>query len=102
MDMRTCLEIQEMKVRLLNRSGGRCVECGEPVSLCTCQLAHRIPKTKYNLKTYGKSVIHHELNLAVVCSLRCNSAVLLNIATHPIEAAQLIDRIREDLKEKNQ
>ena len=88
-----------MKIYLLAKNGGRCEVCHQPLALSDCQLAHRIPQTKYNLKTYGKNVMHHEYNLAVVCSLRCNSAVLLNIATHPIEAAQLIDRIREDLKE---
>ena len=72
--------------------------CNQPLALSDCQLAHRIPQTKYNLRTYGKTVLHHEYNLAAVCSLRCNSAVLLSPATHPIEAAKLIERIQKHLE----
>ena len=93
-------EIIEMKIYLLTKNGGRCEVCHQPLSLSDCQLAHRIPQTKYNLKTYGKTVLHHEFNLAAVCSLGCNSAVLLSPATHPIEAKALIGRIQDDLKGK--
>ena len=61
------------------------------------QLAHRIPKAKSYLKKYGKEVIHHKLNLATVCSLKCNDAVLLDPKTHPIEAQELIEKINEVL-----
>ena len=88
-------QVMETKLRLLNQRGSRCEVCGNPVTLETCQLAHRIPKTKYNLKTYGAKVIHHDLNLAVVCSLGCNSAVLCNIATNPVEAGRIISEIKE-------
>ena len=93
-------EILEMKIYLLAKQGGRCEKCERPLALSDCQLAHRIPQTKYNLKTYGKTVLHHEFNLAAVCSLGCNSAVLLSPATHPIEAKALIGRIQDDLKGK--
>jgi len=94
-------EIIEMKIYLLAKNGGRCEVCHQPLALSDCQLAHRIPQTKYNLKTYGKTVLHHEYNLAAVCSLGCNSAVLLSPATHPLEAAKLIERIRENLRGYN-
>jgi hypothetical protein len=97
MTKREELAIYETRVRLLNRSGCRCEVCGKPVFLETSQIAHRIPKTKRNLKIYGKGVIHHEINLAVVCSLRCNSAVLRNIATNPVECGRIISRIKEAL-----
>ena len=93
-------EIIEMKIYLLAKQGGRCEKCHQPLALSDCQLAHRIPQTKYNLKTYGKTVLHHEYNLAAVCSLGCNSAVLLSPATHPLEAKSLIGRIQDDLKGK--
>ena len=93
-------EIMEMKIHLIAKQGGRCEKCHQPLALSDCQLAHRIPQTKYNLKTYGKTVLHHEYNLAAVCSLGCNSAVLLSPATHPIEAKALIGRIQDDLKGK--
>ena len=60
------------------------------------QLAHKIPATKGYLKRYGKEVIHHPLNLATVCSLKCNDAVLLDPKTHPIEAEELIRRIKNE------
>ena len=93
--MTTREQVIQTKLRLLNQRGSRCEVCGKQLTLDTCQLAHRIPKTKYNLKTYGAKVIHHDLNLAVVCSLQCNSAVLCNIATNPVEAGWIIKKIRE-------
>ena len=61
------------------------------------QLAHRIPKTKAYLRRWGKEIIHHRLNLVAVCGLRCNAAVLLDPATHPIESEALVDQIRSEL-----
>jgi len=64
--------------------------------MSNCQIAHRIPQTKRNLKVYGKAILHHPLNLATVCSLKCNSAVLLSPATHPLEANELIRKIKNE------
>ena len=97
MTLRERTNMIEQKIAMLKACNWECEVCGKMLSLATCQIAHRIPKTKYNLKTYGKAVIHHPKNLACVCSLKCNSAVLLNIATHPIEAKELIYEIREAL-----
>lgn len=97
--MTTRERVRETKLRLLNQRGSRCEVCGKQLTLDTCQLAHRIPKTKHNLKTYGKTVLHHEYNLVAVCSL-CNSAVLLSPATHPIEAKALIERIQKNIEER--
>ena len=93
-------EIIEMKIYLLAKNGGQCEVCHQPLALSDCQLAHRIPQAKYNLKTYGKTVLHHEYNLAAVCSLGCNSAVLLSPATHPIESKALIERIKKNIEEQ--
>jgi hypothetical protein len=94
-------EIIEMKIYLLAKNGGQCEVCHQPLALSDCQLAHRIPQTKCNLKTYGQKVLHHEYNLAAVCSLQCNSAVLMSPATHPIEAAELITKIQMSLERKS-
>lgn len=94
-------DILEMKIHMLAKQGGRCENCHRPLALSDCQLAHRIPQTKCNLKTYGQKVLHHEYNLAAVCSLQCNSAVLMSPATHPIEAAELITKIQMSLERKN-
>lgn len=98
MTERERLDAWEQKIALIERAGGRCEVCG--ASLTHPQVAHRIPKFKRYLKRWGKAVIHHPLNLAVVCSLKCNSAVLLDPATHPIEAEELIDKIMQNLNNK--
>ena len=97
MTNREKLEANEKKQRIIAERGFRCEVCGKPVNYSTAQLAHRVPKTAYNLKHYGSEVINHELNLAVVCSLKCNSAVLCNPASRPVEAHELIEKIKEQL-----
>lgn len=92
------LDAWEQKLALIERAGGVCEVCG--ASLTHPQIAHRIPKFKRYLKKWGKEVIHHPFNLAIVCSLRCNSAVLLDPATRPIEAEQLIQRILENIENR--
>ena len=97
MTERERLDYQENRIRLMVERGCKCEVCGKQLHLGNLQLAHRIPKSKGYLKQYGKEVIHHPLNLATVCSLKCNSRVLLDPKTHPIEATELIERIKEDL-----
>jgi hypothetical protein len=92
------LDAWEQKLALIEQAGGVCEVCG--ASLTHPQIAHRIPKFKRYLKKWGKEVIHHPFNLAIVCSLRCNSAVLLDPATRPIEAEQLIQRILENIENR--
>jgi hypothetical protein len=88
---------QDERILLMFKRGCRCEVCGEPLHLSNLQIAHRIPKAKNYLKKYGKEVIHHPLNLATVCSLKCNDAVLLDPKTHPIEAQELIRKIKDAL-----
>jgi Fe2+ or Zn2+ uptake regulation protein len=97
MTERKRIEYQEKKIEILNKRGWLCEKCGKPLDVRNAQLAHRIPQTKGYLKQYGKDVIHHELNMACVCSLGCNSAILLDPKTHPIEAKELIEKIKERL-----
>ncbi len=88
-------DANEQREYLIRLTGGKCQKCG--ALLRVPQLAHRIPKHKKYLKKYGREVIHHPLNFRVVCSLRCNAACLLDPATHPIEAGELINKILGDL-----
>lgn len=97
MTERERLEIAETKIRKCQEQQFKCGVCGKPITPYSCQLAHRVPKTKFNLKEYGKAIMHHDLNLVAVCSLRCNSSVLLDPSTHPIEAKELIEEIKENL-----
>jgi len=68
-----------------------CEVCGKP----GVQLAHRIPQTVTNLENYGRLVIHHELNLALVCSFECNSKV--NIGQVPAKKWELLKEIEKQL-----
>ena len=79
------------KKKYIARSG-HCEVCGEYVPYDFAQLAHRIPKYKMWLKKYGEDVINNELNLAYVCSLKCNSAVLID--KKPLQMESLLKRIK--------
>ena len=92
------LRVGDMKIDLFSRANWLCKVCTGPLARYgTPQLAHRIPATKHNLKEYGKEVIHHRLNLVPVCSLRCNSAVL--IGNNPAAKESLLAEIKADIDE---
>lgn len=89
-----------MQVRwdLWKSQGRRCAHCGASLELVRTELAHRIPQTKGNLRKYGPEIIHHKMNMALVClrSDRCNSG--MDIRNHPMEIAELVDRINRDIE----
>ena len=87
------LEANEKKIAMLDAVGWRCEVGGEPLTISTAQLAHRIPSTKSYINKYGAYIIHHRLNMAVTCA-KHNSYVLIDPKTHPVEAEALITRIR--------
>ncbi len=95
MTERQSFEYMEKKIAILSERGWLCEVCGQPLTMSNAQLAHRIPQKKRYLSEYGKDVIHHKLNVACVCSNTCNDAVLIDPATHPVEAMRLIERIKE-------
>ena len=69
---------QEKRLNIFIKSGWICEECkGYLNRYGTAQLGHRIPNTKPMIKRYGKRVIHHKLNLAPTCSLKCNAKVAI-------------------------
>ena len=75
-------------------SDGQCEVCGKPLVFGRPQLAHRIPDTKIYQKMYGNDILSHELNLALVCSLKCNSSVLIDKKT------ALRDELVESIKQR--
>ena len=95
MNAREKLEANEKKIQIYNARNGTCEVCGKIIPQSEAQLAHRIPKTKMYLKKYGKEIIHHRLNLALVCGLECNSKV--NIGNKPMEVEYIVDRVKEQL-----
>lgn len=87
MTERQKLEANEKRTAIFCRCGWICEVCGKPLRSGVPQLAHRISNSKMNMRLYGKEVIHHDLNLAPVCSLACNSAVLIDGKPYEKEAA---------------
>ena len=94
MTNREKFEAEEKKKRIYYKNLGRCEVCQLSIPIGLAQLAHRIPKSKMNLKKYGKEVIHSYQNLALVCSLKCNSKV--NIGNNP---GKILDVLSEIAKE---
>ena len=92
------LAAEEQKYQLYVEQSGLCFACGFPVPYTMAEAAHRIPKTKAYLKKYGAEVIHHRENIVITHPGRCNSAVLLDPKTHPVEATKLIESIKKELK----
>lgn len=82
------LDLAELKIKLFQKYLWTCEVCRRPLATFgTPQLAHRISKSKLNLAMYGPDIIHHELNLAPVCCLKCNSAVLVD---HKLDKKQAL------------
>lgn len=71
----------------LTTSCGVCAVCGKPLNTANAQAAHRIANTQANRKKWGSLIIDHPLNVAMVCSLKCNDAC--NIGYRPNEALRL-------------
>lgn len=85
----------DKRILVYRRDKGRCRHCGKPVAW-PGQLAHLIPQSKAMLRRYGKEVIHHPLNLALVCGLACNDAV--SISNHLVAENELVKRILDNGK----
>lgn len=72
-------------------SGGTCEVCEKTLTASTWQGAHRIAQTKTNRAKWGNFVIDHPLNIAIVCSLKCNQAC--NIGYDEGACLRLVQRI---------
>lgn len=90
------LEANEEKERRHRKASGRCFHCGKEITLSESELAHKIPAHKKYIKKYGREIIYHELNMDLTCH-DCNHLSLLDPATHPVECAELVRKIREAL-----
>jgi hypothetical protein len=91
------LEAYEKKKRIYQERGYSCEVCDKLISLAESQLAHRIAKSKPNLKKYGPEIIHHPKNLVLTCSDnfgRCNDSV--NIGQNPEEIKKLLKEIKNE------
>jgi len=96
MKSRESLELSILKEEIFKSVDYRCEVCGKSVyTYGTPQLAHRIAQTKANIKRYNLAVIHNRLNLAPVCSLKCNDKC--NIGNRPEQVKELVEKINADL-----
>jgi transposase-like protein len=93
--------IKDYKIKrdeLLQKQGYCCYSCGKVfTSYSEVQLAHRLIRSKPNLNLYGYDIIDHVLNLRATHGGKCNDAVIMNRATKPIEAMELIEEIRKQI-----
>lgn len=91
------IKAYEQKERMYNKAKGRCYVCGKRLAFTECQLAHRFHRGYIDI--YGRDVMFHEFMMEITCP-DCNSKVLLSPAAHPVEAADLLHRIYDDLRSK--
>ena len=92
MTERQSLEASEQREQIFRDADYRCEVCGKSIyTYGTPQLAHRIAQTKANIKRYNLAVIHNRLNLAPVCSLKCNDKC--NIGNRPEQVKELVEKI---------
>jgi hypothetical protein len=88
------LDLEDQKSERYYQVGGRCENCGRSMPF-PGQWAHKIPQNVHFTKMLGLEVIHHEYNLALVCSLKCNDA--MSISNHRMAIFLLVDKIRSEL-----
>lgn len=91
------MDIKETRLKVFKKARFQCQVCGLPFysDKATPQLAHQIKQSKYNIKKYGKEVIHHPLNLKAVCSLSCNAKADLGVKEELIK--KLVMKINIEL-----
>lgn len=86
----TEIEIEQRQIAMY-RNGSFCEVCGKP--LTAMQGAHRIANSKANRAKWGSQIIDHPLNIAIVCSLKCNDAC--TIGNNPGACWQLVKLIAQ-------
>jgi len=87
------MQAQDLKEMIYFDRDGKCEVCGKTIPFNEAQLAHRICKSKMNLAKYGRDIIHHPYNMALVCSLSCNAKV--NIGGNPGKILDVLSQIIE-------
>ena len=91
-------EAEIKKTEIYRAQQGICPVCNKGfINWSQVQAAHRIIKSKVNLKKFGKEIIHHKLNLVCTHDI-CNSSVIVNPETQT--GKDLIIRIRKEINSK--
>ena len=76
------------------KQNGLCFYCKKPLNN-SGQLAHRVIKSKANLKKYGEEIINHEMNLRLTCPA-CNSRAIIEHKTE--RKKKLIEKIQNEIE----
>lgn len=88
-------EIKDTAWTLAEAQGWKCASCGKSI-IANAQIAHRIPQNTANMRKYGAEIIHHRLNLGLVCGLACNAR--LSITKRTAREFALVEKIRQAIK----
>lgn len=81
---------KNQRITALSRCGGVCEVCGKPLGV-HAQGAHKIANTEANRRKWGSWIIDSPLNIAMVCSLKCND--VCNIGNDPGSCLELVQKI---------
>ena len=94
---RRSVQIEKTRALVYERDAGICQNCGSSV-MWPGQLAHILSQSEMNIARYGAQVIHHSENMALVCCLECNDAMLIDgdkIASRA-QARHILDEIARE------
>jgi 5-methylcytosine-specific restriction endonuclease McrA len=85
---RARFETYEQRLAIYERDGGICQYCGKPVDINSFQVAHKIARTVWTLKKYGREIIEHPLNKACTHAGACND--LIQVTNNPCEREKIV------------
>lgn len=88
-------ELYQVRQALAFIQHWQCAACGKTIGPEQGQIAHRIPQRKWCIKHFGRDVIHHPMNMVLVCNLECNAKVQLN--PDSLEAERLARKILREI-----
>ncbi len=81
------IEANERKQELIQSLNGTCQKCFHQFD--NLHLSHKISASKTNIRLFGRKVMYHELMMLITCS-DCNSSVMKNRGSNPIQAQELL------------
>jgi 5-methylcytosine-specific restriction endonuclease McrA len=90
------IEADEAKQQRIQDNNYCCEVCGKRFGASSLQLAHKVAASKSNIKKFGREVMYHKDMMVLTCP-DDNSRVLINIASNPLEAMELINSIKNSI-----
>ncbi len=81
------IEANERKQELITALNNTCQKCFNQFN--NLHLSHKISASKANIKLFGRKVMYHDLMMLITCD-KCNSSVMKNRGSNPIQAQELL------------